>query len=436
MRLRSRAPAGVPTVAEPGVPALSLWHNPNFLKFWFGETVSLFGTQVSLLALPLTAVLVLNGGPAELGFLRFLQFIPYLLFGLAFGVWVDRSRRRPILIIANVSRLVLIGMVPLLSAIGQLSAVALFLITFGVGTAAVLFDVTWMSYIPTLVEGERASLVEANAKLGATSSAADMAGPGVGGVLVSAFTPPTAMAVNAASYLVSLVSLALIRLPETRPARVERRLSTELLSGLRFVLRDRYLRAIAAVGALSNFFVSAILAMFVIYAVRDRGLTPKLLGVVLSTAGVGGFTGALFAGLLIRRLSIGRCYTGALSVTFGITILIPAASGAQSTLVVLYMIAFFLAYAGMSVANVVVISLRQAVTPIPLMGRMNAAMRTISWGLAALGGPFGGLLGVLLGLRGALWVSAAGLACLLVPLFLSPNGRLREMPPVAEHADD
>jgi MFS family permease len=413
-------------------PSTSLWRNGNFLKFWAGETISLFGAQVTLLALPLTAVLALHGGPGELGFIRFLQFFPYLVFGLPFGVWVDRSRRRPVMIGANLVRLILIGLVPILAALGQLSVAVLFVITFGVGTASVLFDVTWMSYVPTLVEGNRDFLIAANTKLGATSSAADAAGPGLGGALVSAFTAPIAMAVNAASYAVSIVSLLLIRLPEQRPARTQRRLVAELSDGLRFVFGNRYLRVVAAVGAASNFFLSATLAMFVLYAVDQRGISPGLLGVILSATGVGGVLGALSAGRLIRQLGIGRTYTLTLSLTFLAPLVIPAAHGSTVVLVLLYISAFFLAYGGMSVANVVVLSLRQAITPTPLMGRMNAAMRTVMFGLAALGGPFGGTMGSLIGLRGALWVSAVGSALILVPLVLSPVGRLREMPAVAQ----
>lgn len=431
MEAERRGPAAA-AVDDGEAEPPSLWRNGDFLKFWAGESVSLFGAQVTLLALPLTAVLVLHGGPGDLGFIRFLQFVPYLLFGLPFGAWVDRSRRRPILIGTNAVRLVLIGMVPVLAALDRLTAVALFAITFAVGTASALFDVTWMSYVPILLRGERGSLVEANSKLGATSSVADVAGPSLGGALVAVFTAPIAMAVNAASYAVSIVSLLLIRLPEQRPAPSDRRLTAELTDGLRFVVGNRYLRVLAAVGAAGNFFISATLAMFVLYAVRDQRISPGLLGIILSASGVGGFLGAVSANRLIRRFLIGRTYIGALSVMFLSPLLIPAAQGPTTVLAALYTAAFFFAYVGFSVANVTALSLRQAITPMPLMGRMNAAMRTVMFGLAALGGPFGGMLGALLGLRGALWVSTSGAAVLLVPLVLSPIGRLRQMPPVAE----
>lgn len=155
-----------------------LWRNANFLKFWIGEGISLFGTQVTVIALPLTAVLTLHAGAEELGIIRFLQYFPYLIFGLPFGVIVDRSRHRLIMIVANTARLLMIGLVPVLAWLNHLNAPILLILTFSGGTAAVLFDVTWMSFVPTLVQGDQKLLVAANSRLGGTSSAADMAGPG------------------------------------------------------------------------------------------------------------------------------------------------------------------------------------------------------------------------------------------------------------------
>lgn len=409
-----------------------LLRKPDFVKFWVGEGVSQFGTQVTVLALPLTAILVLNAGPFQVGVIRFLELIPYLAFALLFGVWVDRLRRRPIMIVANVARLIMIGLVPILASLDQLNLPILMVLTFGVGSFSVLFDVTWMSYVPTLVQ-DRELLVQANSMLGATSSAAETAGPGIGGALVGVFTAPIAMAVDAASYLVSLISLLLIRLPEPTPspAQARRSIRAELAEGLRWVFRNRYLRVIAAVGAASNFFTTAIVAMFVLYAVRDAGLKPGTLGLVLSIGAAGGLIGALMSGRVVRRLTVGRTYVVGLSVTFLSPLIIPAASGSEIVLSAMFAGAFFLMYFGMGMTNVVVLTLRQIVTPERMLGRMNAAMRMLMFGLAALGGPFGGLIGSLTSLRIALWVSAIGAALILVPLILSPVARLRQMPPPA-----
>jgi MFS family permease len=415
--------------ANDRAPVATLWRNGDFLRFWIGESASLIGTQVTALALPLTAVLVLHAGPEQLGILRFLHMIPYLIFGMLFGVWVDRVRRRPVMLASNLVRLVLIGAVPVLAATDHLGLALLYVITLGVGTAAVLFDVSWLSYLPTLVKDKR-YLVEANGKLGATSSAADAAGPGIAGGLVGAFTAPIAMTVNAFTYLASLISLLLIRTPEPRPAQSEqRRLMSELREGLHWVFQNRYLRAVAVVGALCNFFITASQSMFILYAVNDKGIDPQTLGLILSMGACGGVIGAVIAGRLIRRLPLGRVYAGSLIVAFCTPALIPAAGGPQLLVTAMFIVAFFFTFIGVSVVNVVILSLRQTVTPHALMGRMNAAMRTLMFGMGALGAPIAGLLAGVIGVRGALWASAIGSAAIMVPVLLSPVRRLREMPP-------
>lgn len=410
----------------------SLLRNRDFVKFWIGEGVSLLGSQITVLALPLTAIIVLNAGAAQVGLIRFLELVPYLLFALIFGVWVDRRRRRPIMVAANVARMLLIGLIPVLAALGLLALPILLAITFGVGAASVLFDVTWMSYVPTLVH-DPGSLVEANTKLGATMSAAETAGPGIGGILVSVLTAPIAMAADALSYLVSLISLLLIQLPEAPPAppQAKRSMGAELAEGMRWVFGNRYLRVLAAMGGACNFFVTAITTVFVLYAVRAEGIRPGILGFILSAGAAGGIIGAVLTARLMRRLRVGRTYTLSLGTALLAPLIIPFAHGPEPVLAALFASSFFLIYVGMSIANVVAMSLRQIVTPARLMGRMNAAMRMTMYGAAALGGPFSGLIGSLAGLRVALWSSAICAAFALIPLVLSPVGRLREMPPAA-----
>jgi len=411
---------------------LSLWRNPDFLKFWLGETLSLYGTQITTLALPLTAVLVFNAGPEEVGLLRFLQLVPYLAFALLFGVLVDRMRQRPIMIFANTVRMVLIGLVSVLAVLDRLDLPVLLVIAFGIGTASVLFDVSWMSYLPALIK-HRKHLVEANAKIATTSASADAAGPGVAGVLVGALTAPVVMAVDAASYLVSVVSLILIRTPEKPPSRTgaERRLIPELVEGLRWVFGNVYLRFLAFVGASCNFFTIATATMFLLYAVRDKGIEPEELGLIFSLGAVGGLTGSLVSGWLIRRLTVGTAYLGSLTAVFLGPLLIPLAGGPQLFTQGMFVASFFLTYAGLAVSNVLILSLRQTVTPPALMGRMNAAMRTLMFGGGSIGGPASGLLAGAIGLHGALWVIGIGAAAMLVPVALSPVSRLREMAEVA-----
>ncbi|MEN3357010.1 MAG: hypothetical protein V7637_992 [Mycobacteriales bacterium] len=405
-----------------------LWRNTDFLKFWFGETLSLFGTQVTILAVPATAVLVLHAGPEQLGLLRFLQLVPYLIFGMLFGVLVDRTRRRPMMFIANTARMLLIGLVPILSVLGQLHLATLYVVTFGVGTAALLYDVSWMSYIPALIRDKR-YLVEANAKLGTTLSSADAAGPGIAGALIGALTAPIAMAVDAFSYLLALVSLRLIRTPEPAPVSSGgRRLLPELREGMRFVFTNRYVRAVAIVGGLCNFFISANQPLLIFYALNDRSIKPGVLGLIFSAAAVGGVLGALRARALIKRLPLGRLYLGGLALTFGAPILVPAAAGPTLLVAVLFAASLFLMFASVSVVNVIIISMRQTLTPGPLLGRMTAAVRMLLFGGGAIGGLLGGLLGAAVGAHSALWISAVGSLVAFLPIALSPVARLRAMP--------
>lgn len=433
----ARTPAAKPTATDPpvtgspvtGSPAERLRRNSDFRRFWFGEGASLVGSQITALALPLTAVLTLDVGPEELGVLRFLQMVPFLLFALPFGVWVDRSRRRPILIGTNLVRLVLIGAVPALAGIDQLYLWVLFVVAFGVGVATVLFDVCWMSYVPILVRDPQ-QLVLANSRLGATSSAAEAAGPSVGGALVGLLTAPITLALDAVSYLVSVLALASIRAREPVPPRPTQRrsLRAELAEGLRWVFTDRYLRAIALVGAACNFITAGVQSLFLIYAVKDRGLDPALLGLIFSVGALGGIAGALITGRLLGRFRLGWVYVGSLAIAFAACALIPVVDGGQPVRVALYTALYFLMFAGVTTGNIVVLSLRQTITPRALLGRMNAAMRTLMVGFGALGAPVGGVLGGLLGIREALFAMSAAAIVALVPILLSPVGRLRAMP--------
>jgi MFS family permease len=399
------------------------------MVFWTGEALSLYGTQITQLALPLTAVLVFGVGAGELGMLRFAQLVPFLGLALLFGVWVDRMRKRPVMLGANVVRMVLIGLVPVLYELDLLTLPTLYALALGIGVATVLFDVSWMSYVPVLVK-DRRSLLEANTKLNATLSSADIAGPGLAGLLVSAFSAPFAMAANAFSYALSVLSLILIRKPEPapEPPAEKRRLRVELAEGLRWVFGNRWLRAMGLVGCSCNFLLTMVQTLFLLYAVRDKELSAAAVGFVMGAAAVGGLLGALVSGMVVRRLSVGTAYRVSVSIIFLGPLLVPAAGGPRWLLVGLFVASFFLEYFGASVSNVLIVSLRQTITPQHLMGRMTAAMRMLLYGGGALGGPVGGLLAAVAGLHGALWIGGLLSAAMLIPIFLSPVGKLRTMP--------
>ncbi len=407
----------------------SLWRHRDFTVYWAGETTSLFGSQVTFIALPLVAILVLDASTAELGVLRFAEYLPFLLFTLFFGVWADRRRRRPLMIWTNLIRALLVALVPLSAMLGLLRIPELVVIAFAAGTCTAMYEVCWLSYVPSLVR--RTQLIDAMGKVSASHSAAETAGPAVGGALVQVLTAPFALAVDAISYLVGAGSLLVVR--QREPNRVvtgttPRRVLPELVEGLTFTFGQPCIRATAFCAALGNFFSLITETAFLPYAVRELHLAPALVGLTLSAMGIGGLIGAVMAYRIINRFALGRVYVVARSVSAAGTLLLPLATGSKVETVSVCMASFFVWQAALASTNVINSSLRQALTPENLRGRMNASVRTLVFGALPLGGLAGGLLGSYLGLHNTLWIGAAGFATSLVPILLSPVPRLRSLP--------
>jgi MFS family permease len=421
--------AGARTAASDAAAPSSLWRNGDFLRFWLGESLSLLGTQVTNLALPLTAIYAFQATDEQIGILRFLQLAPYLGLALLFGVWVDRVRRRPIMLGANLVRLILLGLIPLLYWWGALSMAPLLIIAGLIGVASVLFDVSWMSYVPTLVK-EPGRYVEASAKMGISTSSAEVAGPGLAGVLVSALTAPVALTAQVVTYLVSVLSLLLIRTREPRPAPPDgkRYLGRELRAGLHWVLRNPILRWLAFIGFCCNFSMITVWTMFLLYGTRDLHLPSTTLGAIFTTASVGGLIGAVISRKVIGRFRIGPVYLAAQSALLLGPTLIVLANGPRPVLVAMFILSFFTTYLGLGVAGVIIVSLRQTSTPQWMMGRMTAVFRTLLFGGGAFGGLFAGVLSGAIGARNALTVAAVASAAVVVGLVMSPVSRLRELP--------
>lgn len=422
-----------PNAAAP--ESRGLLHNSDFLKFWFGETVSLLGIQVTNLALPLTAILAFDATDEQVGLLRFLQLVPYFGLALIFGVWVDRCRRRPIMVGANLVRLVLLVLVTVLYWADVLDMASLLVIACALGVASVLFDVSWMAYVPTLVRGPE-HYVEAGAKMGMSSSVADVAGPGLAGLLVELLTAPVALVANAFSHLVSLVSLMLIgtREPRPEPGPARRRWPVELREGLAWVLGNPVLRSLAVIGFCCNFSMVTVWTVFLLYGTRDLHLDSAVIGGVFATASAGGLIGAVVSRRLIRCFRLGAVYLVSQSALLLGPVLIVAAAGPRPVMVGMFVLSFFTTYLGLGVAGVVIVSLRQASTPRAMMGRMTAVFRTLLFGGGALGGLSAGLLSGRIGAEAALAVAAFASAAVLVLLVLSPVIRLRSLPEPPEEA--
>ena len=405
----------------------SLWRNAGFLKLWVGQTVSQFGSQVTVIALPLTAALTLHASAAQMGFLAASGTAPFLLFGLFAGVWVDRMRRRPILIATDIGRFALLLVIPALALLDALTITALFAIAFLVGILTVFFDVAYQSFLPALVG--RAHLVDGNGKLEMTRSAAQIAGPGVAGGLVQLTTALIAIVVDALSFLASVLFLGTLRTPEPAPAPpvARRRIGAEIGEGLRAVLDDPVLRATMGSAGTVNIFGSLLFAVFVLYAIR-LGIGAGLLGLIFAVGNVGYLAGAFLTRPITRRLGIGPTIGAGLVIMTVCGLLVPVASGPLAVSVPCLMIAQFARGFGGTLFNINNVSLRQTITPDHLLGRVNATSRFVSTGALTIGSLAGGTLGAAFGLRPTLVVGAVGGLFAVVWILCSPVRTLREQP--------
>ncbi|MFI6448452.1 MFS transporter [Kitasatospora sp. NPDC050543] len=410
-----------------------LWRDREFLKLWSGEAVSQLGAQVTQLALPLAAVYQLHASSTQLGLLNSASYAPFLGLTLFIGVWVDRRRRRPLMIYGNLGRALLVGSVPLCAALGVLRIEYLYLAAAAVGTLTVLFDISYQSYLPSLIEREQ--LVEGNSKLQATSSIAQIGGPGLAGLLVGWITAPMALLFNALSYLVSVAGLLAIRRPEPHPAPVRERTSTarSIAEGLRMVFGNASIRAIALEAGTYNLCWMSLQTVFVLYAARELGMGPGTIGLVLGVGAVGSLVGALAAGRLKQRLGLGRAVIAELVLCCGGPMLVPLAPGTGVLSYAMYVAAFACCGIGSTMSTIHVVSLRQVITPDHLLGRVNAGCRFIAWGPLPLGALIGGYLGDAVGLRTTLWVTAAGFLLALLWVAFSPVPALKDFPTDLPH---
>jgi MFS family permease len=413
-------------------PTGGLWREADFLKLWSAETISQFGSAITGLALPLVAIIVLHASAFEVAALGVIEFAPFILFTLPAGVWVDRLRRRPILIVGDLGRALLLVSVPIAYAADVLTIWQLYAVGFLTGILTVFFDVAYQSYLPSLVE--RAQLVEGNSKLEISRSGAQIGGPGLAGLLIGALTAPYAVLLDAASFVGSALLVFGIRRGETDPSAdvTERRsMRAELGEGLRFVLGHRYLRAIAASTGTFNFFGNLYGAIFLVYLVRRLHMSPGLIGLVESLASVGALVGALVATKVAGRIGVGRTILWS-QLTTVVGILVPLAPQDKYRAIPFIVAAGFVIGLSIVTYNVNQLSLRQALCPERLQGRMNAVMRFLVWGTIPLGGLVGGALATAYGLRTTIWIGVLGQMLAAVPIAVSPVRKVERIPEQAE----
>jgi MFS family permease len=400
----------------------------DFERLWAALSVSLMGTEITALALPLLAALTLGASALEMGILAAAGQVPFLLFSLPAGAWIDRLPRRPVLIATDVASSLLLVSVPLAVPFGGPNFPHLVVVAFGVGTMTVVSEVAHYAYVPSLVGRER--LTESNSRLQVSYSAAAAAGPGLAGALVQLLSAPVAVLADAVSFLISAALLRSIRRPEPPPDRSDARLPMRrsIADGMRRLLGQPLLRAIIVASVPITFFTSGFLALYVLYASRELGLAPATIGLIFAAGGVGAISGAMLARRAADRFGVGPAIIGGWVLAAAGTLLVPLAAG--PTVVVVVILALSKAFEGITdtVANIHQWSLRQVVTPDHLAGRVTAGHRFAVYGAGAAGALAGGALGTALGLRPALFVCAVGALLSPLPAVFSPLRQLREQP--------
>lgn len=412
-----------------------LWHNPDFVKLWAGQTVSVFGSLVSRAALSFTAVLLLGATPRHVALLNAADLVPGLLFGLFAGVWVDRLARRPILIGCDVGRALLLASIPVAALWGRLTITHLAVVAFLGGALTVLFDVAYAAYLPSLVKSDE--LVEGNSKLTASASVAEFGAFSLSGWLVQWVGGPLAALVDAASFVASALFVGSIRLPEkgegASPPNNDDlvpgvNLWAQIVEGLQTVWRDPRLRALALGQSALDLLSHIVGTVYLVFVTKTLGFSPGVLGMIFAVGGVTSLAGALLAGRVTKRFGVGGTLIGGLIVTSIGSLFLPLAPGATLLGAAFLLMNQVVTDPAWTVFEINATSLRQAVTPDALRGRVNGTMRVLSLGMALVGTFAGGVLGETLGVRAALGVGVCGGFVAAVFVFFSPVRSLRAMP--------
>lgn len=401
---------------------VNLWQNRAFLRLWVAHVTSGAGTAITAVALPLIAVLMLDATPSQMGLLAAASSLPNLLFGFVAGVWVDRVRRRPLLVWADIGRALLLGSIPAAAWLGELTFLHLWIVAFAAGALTVFFQIAAISVLPSLVE--KSGLVEANSKLSISDALLSIAGPAAAGGLVQLLSAAKAILVDAVSYLLSALALAGVA-DEAPQARTEpQSIRKEIAEGIYELLRTPILKTLTITSSLGMLAGSVTTAVQMLFLVDQLNFTPAVIGVVLACGGGGSLLGALLSGKAARVLHVGATLIlGKLLWIAGSILLVSAEVNGQEVVVVAAALA--LNGLGSTLYFVNQISLRQAVTAVRLLGRVTAARRFVLFGAATVGAFIGGGLGEVIGLRATLFVGALALTVELALIVFSPIRRAR-----------
>jgi MFS family permease len=399
-----------------------LWRHPEFMKLWFGQTISEFGSRISREGLPMIAVITLAATPAQMGVLAAFASIPVLLFGVIAGVWVDRLARRPLMILMDVGRMALLLTIPIAALTGTLRIELVYIVVALMGVMSLIFETAYRAILPTLIR--RDQLLEGNSKLSTTDALAEIGGPSIAGLLIQWISAPLAVIFDAISFLFSSISFALMRAPETKPERHAgaRSMLREAREGWDVISGEPVLRTLMIGMGARSFFGSFFAALYSIYAIRELGLSPAMLGVVVSAGGIGALIGALLAGRVERRLGLGRALTWTLLLSAAVGFLTPLAGifGVPVLAALLLIAAQIVGDAAMLVFGVNETSLRQTIVPDRLLGRTNATFGFLAEGVAPVGALVAGALATVIGAGATLGIAVVGFLVTAIWMWRSP----------------
>jgi predicted MFS family arabinose efflux permease len=396
----------------------------NFRLFWIGESTSLIGTSVSSVVVPLVGVRVLHAGTFAVALLAGAASLPWLLFGLPAGAWVDRFRKRSVMIICDLISLILFASIAVCAWLGVLTLAQLLATSLLAGLVSVFFKAAFQAYIPQLLSKDE--LVDGNAKLQASAAFATVSGPGIGGAAAQALGIAAGVMLNAASFAVSAACLIATRpaVPDSVSSRPRRELGKEIKDGLGFLLRDPYLLPLAAFTSTLSLGVSSTDSLMIIFYVRTLGVTPSVTGIILGLMGAGGLFGAVISARLARKFGSARgMVISRFLLTF--TLLFPLTTRGIG---LIFSVGWFVGTVGLISGNVISLAFRQARCPAQMLGRISATYYTMTYSSLALGSVLGGTLGTLIGIRPALWVTCGIVASASLILFFSPIRRLTDLP--------
>lgn len=422
-----KPPSTLPRGRHRFVPPPGLLRQRNFQLLWLGETVSKTGSAITVVALPLVAISTLQASTFMVGVLEAAAWLPWLLIGLPAGAWVDRLARRPIMVTCNIVSALLFASVPVAAWYGWLSLPQLLAVAFFAGIAKVFFRTAYQAYLPTVVD--RTRLPEGNAAMQGSASAAEVGGPGLAGVMAQALGAVTAVLADAISFLVSAFCLLRIDARESRSERARRNtgLFRQIGEGLRYVVKDPYLRTLTVFGALGNLTLMAFNTLLLVFLIRVVQVHAGVAGLLMAGMGIGGVFGALSAKAVIRRFGTAGGLLSSVAFTSPFVLLLPLTEKSTSRLA-LFAVGAAVLSAGVVIGSIIASSFRQAYCPPQMLGRVSAVVSFLVFGTMPIGALIGGFTGSTLGVRPALWVLAG---CVMLPvlvLLFSPISRSRDLP--------